>query len=58
MERFEDVAASAGASITPLPIGIASHTSLMRSAADRMCDKLQAAAMAPPGRVPVIEGEA
>ena len=52
---LEPILRSAGAQVTPLPVRVASHTSLMEGAVQPVLELLQASAFAAP-RMPVVAG--
>jgi [acyl-carrier-protein] S-malonyltransferase len=55
MTSFETAAQDLGASVTPLPVNVASHTSLMEPAAKTMHRLLQESSLVAP-RTPVLAG--
>ena len=55
MASFETAAGSLGASVTPLPVNVASHTSLMRPAAEAVHRWLQESPLVAP-HTPVLAG--
>jgi [acyl-carrier-protein] S-malonyltransferase len=55
MQLLEQALRSAGAQVTPLPVQVASHTTLMGDAVQPVLDLLQASAFTPP-RMPVVAG--